>query len=191
MLGRFMLAIAAVAAAGVVVAGPVAAQEDRSFSIDRFEVEASVDPDGSMDVVEHLTYTFDGTFNVGDRDIPAGEDYRIVDMQASENGQPLETINTNPASFEWDLGGATGTHTYDISYTVEDAVAVGPDVGELYWQFIGTEFPAVGEVDISITFPGDGDGLRAWAHGPLDGVVEIDGNEVTLTVDGLPAGEFV
>jgi uncharacterized membrane protein len=191
MLARFVLALTAVASGGLVLAGPAAAQEDRSFSLDRFEVEATVDADASMEVVEHLTYDFDGTFNVGDRDIPASEDYRIVDMQASENGEPLQTLNPNPASFEWALGGASGTHTYDISYTVEDVVAVGPDVGELYWQFVGTDFPGVGEVDITVTFPGDGTDLRAWAHGPLNGVVDIDGNVVTLTVDDVPAGEIV
>jgi uncharacterized membrane protein len=179
-----------VVALGVGWVSPASAGSARSFSIDRFDVEATVDPDGSMDVVERLTYTFDGVYNVGDRDIPPGPGYEVVDMRAYEDGEPVEIINPNPASFEWSLDGASGTHTYELTYTVEGAVDVYTDVGELYWQFIGEDFPAVADVDIEITFP-DGDDLRAWAHGPLNGVVEIDGPLVTLTVDDLDAGTFV
>ena len=167
-------------------AGPAWA---RSFSIDRFEVDATVNADGSMEVEEHLTYTFDGVYNVGDRDIPPG-DYEVVDMRAFEDGEPVEIINPDPSSFEWSLDGASGTHTYELTYTVLDAVDVYTDVGELYWQFVGDDFPGVGEVDVEVTFPDD-EGLRAWAHGPLNGVVDIDGEVVTLSVDDLDAGQFV
>ncbi|MGH9246222.1 MAG: DUF2207 family protein [Acidimicrobiales bacterium] len=188
LLHRVVLATAAALALGVAFAGPAAAKD---FSIDRFVVEAIVNADGSMEVVEHLTYNFDGEFNVGDRDIPPGPYYQVVDMQASENGEPRDTVNPNPCCFEWDLGGARGVHTYDLTYTVEGAIRVGTDVGELYWKLVGDNFPGVGEVDITISFPGDGAELRAWAHGPLNGVVDIDRSVVTLTVDDLPAGEFV
>ncbi|CAN5233854.1 hypothetical protein BH18ACT4_BH18ACT4_00130 [soil metagenome] len=170
------------------VASPASAKE---FSIVAVAVDATVRPDGAMEVVEHLTYDFDGTFNVGDRDIPPSSYYDVVDMRASEDGRPLTTLNSNPSSFEWDLDGATGRHTYEISYTAVGAVRVGPDVGELYWKFIGTDFPRVGSVDVTITFPGDGDGLRAWAHGPASGEVRPSGNIVTLEVDDVPAGTFV
>lgn len=163
----------------------------RSFAIEAMVVEASVRPDGSMEVVERLTYSFDGTFDVGDRDIPDGDYYDIVDMRASEDGRPLRRIDPDPATFEWDLGGATGTHTYDIAYTVVGAVQVGPDVGELYWKFIGDDFPRVGGLDVTITFPGDGTDLLAWAHGPLTGTVQPSGNVVTLDVGDVPAGRFV
>lgn len=175
-------------AAWLAVVPPAAAKE---FSIDAMVVEATVSPEGDMKVVEHLTYEFDGVFNVGDRDIPASPDYLVVDMTASEGGQPRPTVNPDPASFEWDLGGATGRHTYEIAYTVIGVVDVGPDVGELYWKFIGDDFPSVGRLDVTITFPGDGEDLRAWAHGPLNGRVHPVGNTVTLDVDDVPANEFV
>jgi uncharacterized membrane protein len=184
---RLLAAAFAVLAIGVGWASPASA---KSFTIDRFAVEATVDPDGSMAVVEQLTYTFDGVFNVGDRDIPASTDYEIVGMSASENGTPLETLNPDPSSFEWALNGASGVHTYELTYTVLDAVSVYRDVGELYWQFVGEDFPSLADVDIDITFPA-ADGLRAWAHGPLNGVVEIDGAVVRLSVDDLDAGQFV
>jgi uncharacterized membrane protein len=181
---------AAVAGALLVVAPLADPAAAKSFEIEAVEVEAVVRPDGSMDVVEHLTYDFDGTYNVGDRDIPPGS-YTVVDMRASEGGQPRATINPSPWSFEWDLGGASGRHTYDISYRVVGVTAVGPDVGELYWQFVGTDFPHVDRVRVVVHVPGDGAGVRAWAHGPLHGIVGLDGPRVTLDVDDLDAGVFV
>jgi uncharacterized membrane protein len=189
LLASATLIVAIALGIGIGWAGPAAASA-RSFSIDRFDVDATVTPDGSMDVVEHLTYTFDGVYNTGEREIPDGGGYDIVGMQASENGEPAEIIDPNPSSFKWSLDGASGTHTYDLTYTVEGAVDVYTDVGELYWKFVGTDFPDVAKVDIEIEFP-DGEGLRAWGHGPLNGVVDIDGKVVSLTVDDLRAGQFV
>jgi uncharacterized membrane protein len=184
--------VAGVVLVGAVLASPAGAGPAgaRSFSIDRFQVEATVQPDGSMDVVEHLTYTFDGVYNVGERQIPPGAGYEVVDMRAFEGGEPVDILNSDPASFEWSLDGASGTHTYELTYTVDGALDVYTDVGELYWMFVGTDFPDVADVDVEITFP-DREGLRAWAHGPLNGIVEIDGPVVTLTVDDLDAGTFV
>jgi uncharacterized membrane protein len=187
MLGRVTAAIALALVSLIVLAHPASA---RDFSIDRVVVDATVNADGSMDVAERLTYSFDGVYNVGDRDIPPGSYYRVVDMRAFEDGEPREILNSNPSSFEWDLGGASGTHTYELTYTVEGAIQVGTDVGELYWKFIGDEFPAVDDVRISIDFPDDND-LRAWAHGPLNGEVDIEGETVLLTVSDLDAGQFV
>lgn len=190
MIRRLAVAIAVVAVALVSLvpfASPAAA---KSFRIDRMEVDAVLNPDGSMDVVERFTYVFDGVFNVGTRYIEPG-DYQVVDMQASEDGQPLPTLIADPTSFEWDLGGATGVHTYEVSYTVIGAAQVGPDVGELEWLWVGRDFPALGELEVVLTVPGDGTGVRAWAHGPLQGVVEPRGDTILFTVDGVPASTFV
>ncbi len=60
---------------------------------------------------------------------------------------------------------------------------MGSDVGELYWQFIGTDHPGVGSMAVHIHLPGeflvsrpdtastDTSVVRAWAHGPLNGTV--------------------
>jgi uncharacterized membrane protein len=81
------------------------------------------------------------------------------------------------------------------------------DTGELYWQFIGDEWELpVSDVSIEIKLPNPGEqvipgeNVRAWAHGPLEGVITFPdatdssgdvGGEVVLTVPGVPAGTFV
>lgn len=51
----------------------------KSFSLPRVRVEAALSPDGTMRVVEHLTYDFTGRFSFGTRPIPVGP-YTITDM---------------------------------------------------------------------------------------------------------------
>jgi uncharacterized membrane protein len=82
-----------------------------------------------------------------------------------------------------------------IEYIVRDAATKWDDTAELYWKFIGDEWDhGVGSVGIHITLPSgvEQDEVRAWGHGPLNGVVtrEPDGS-VTMTVDDLPAYRFV
>ncbi|MGH2684992.1 MAG: DUF2207 family protein, partial [Actinomycetota bacterium] len=187
VMKRALLFVAVVVAV-LAIAAPASA---KSFTIPRLEVEAELHPDGSMDVVERFTYDFDGVFNVGTRYIEPGDYYEVVDMRATENGEPRPTLIADPSSFEWDLGGATGVHVYEVTYRVVGAAQVGPDVAELEWLWVGRDFPALGELDVMLTVPGDGTGVRAWGHGPLDGEVRPEGNVVRFTVDGVPAGQFV
>lgn len=190
---RAPLAIALLAIVGVVAWLP--ACTTRSLDITDVTVEATVQPDGTMVVVEHLTYEFHGDYNGGTRSIPPSSRYQVVDVTVVEDGRSLELVDANPASLRWrglgPPGKVTGRHTYDLSYRVIGAVTVAPDVGELYWQFVGADFPFVAHVGVTITMPGPSEGIEAFAHGALNGVVAIDGNQVTLSVDDNPAGTFV
>jgi uncharacterized membrane protein YgcG len=194
-----MRRLAFFAAALLVVAGPAAAPAAaRSLEILSVRVAARVNPDGSMDVVERLEFDFEGDFNGGTREIPPG-DYSIVDFEVTEGGDPRDLAagfdDPNQGEVRW-FGSAdheeiTGEHTYELSYTVLDAVDVFPDVGVLNWQFIGSGFPQLERVEVEVTMPGDGRDLRAFAHGDLRGVVEPVGSTVFLRVFDNPAGSLV
>jgi uncharacterized membrane protein len=181
-----VVAVVLVLAVVVLAAPPVAAKE---FRIAAVQVEARLQPDGSMQVVEHLTYDFSGEFHNGTRPIPPG-DYGIVDVQVTEAGRPLP-FRGAPYDLAWSYDARDERRTFDISYTVLGAAKVGPDVAELYWKFVGDQHPGVGEVRVALDVPGDGLDVRAWGHGPLDGLVEIQGTRVLLTAPDLPPGRFV
>jgi uncharacterized membrane protein len=196
---RRLRALAGLALAALVLAGPAAtAASARSLEIRSVEITARVNPDGSMAVVERLEYDFDGDFNGGTRAIPPG-DYRIVDLQVTEGGERRDLAagfdDPNAGEVRWfgsaDHEQVTGEHTYELAYTVLDAVDVFPDVGELEWQFIGSGFPQLDRVEVEVTMPGDGRDLRAFGHGDLRGVVEPVGNTVFLRVFDNPAGSLV
>ena len=117
-----------------------------------------------MRVVEHIDYDFDGSFSKGTRPIPRG-DYRIVEMSVSENGRPLP-IHGAPYDLSWDYSAKDEKRTFDVAYTVLGATKFGSDVGELYWKWVGDEHPYIQVVQVRLTVPGDGVGVKAWAHGP-------------------------
>ncbi len=163
----------------------------KSFEIRRFSVEATLEPDGTMHVAEHITYRFDGSFTVGTRSIPPGDWYEVVDVEVTEHGEPLPLLIADPASLEWSFRATDETRTFTVSYRVLGAARVGPDVGELHWQWVGTDHPGIRQLDVTLTVPGDGEGVRAWAHGPRHGVVRPEGRVVTFDVAPVPARTFV
>ena len=173
----------------VLVVGAATPAQAKSFRIAAVQIEATLRDDGSMRVVEHLTYDFEGEFHNGTRPIPRG-DYEIVDMAVTERGEPLP-FEGAPHDLAWHYDARDERRTFDVAYTVLGAAEVGPDVGELYWKWVGDQHPGVGEVRVALDVPGDGLDVRAWAHGPLDGRVEIQGTRILFSVRDLPSGEFV
>ncbi|WP_195210574.1 DUF2207 domain-containing protein [Actinomarinicola tropica] len=192
------LLLALLVLVGVVGVGDPAAAQERSASIDAIDVEATLHPDGRLEVVERVTYTFRGAdsqpFTVGTRSFqPSERSGRITSIAAyDEDGQRLDTLVQTPELFEWDIAPArSGTRTYELRYEVVDGVEVGSDVVDLYRQWIGTDGPSVGSWTARVTVPEGAGRLRGWAHGPLDGVIEVEDPIATARVDGVPAGQFV
>lgn len=182
------------------LASPASAQSDES-EIRSVVVEATVNRDGSMDVVETLAYDFTAERNGGFRTfVPGGLDYEIVGFRVTEDGEPRDLApgfdepNTG-APVRWfgsaDHSKVTGRHDYELTYRIEDAVDVFPDVAVLNWRFVGTDFPQLDEVRVDVRFPEGVGELRAFAHGVLHGVVEPAGTSVALRVVDNPAGVFV
>ena len=85
--------------------------------------------------------------------------------------------------------------TFTFTYRITGVATRWKDVSELYWKFIGDEWDVgMDHVEVTITLPGvsSKSQVRAWGHGPYNGVVTIapDG-VVDLAVDDLPAQTFV
>jgi uncharacterized membrane protein len=161
----------------------------KSFSLPRVTVAADLRADGSMRVVEHLTYDFTGSFHYGTRPIPVGS-YRITDVSVSEHGRPLVSVGA-PYNLQWFFDATDERRTFDIAYTVEDAAVAGPDVAELYWKWVGEDHPTIDRVAVVLTVPPGAGRLRAWGHGPLDGVVSVGADSVRWRAREVPQGTFV
>lgn len=192
-----------------------ASGEERSFELVALDSTAEVAPDGSMVVTEEVTYSFDGApFTIGIRSFLPEDRDRISEFTASADGVPLTTYDpagTPTGEWEWaltdevadDVPNDSLAVTFTLRYRVEQAVTVGSDVGELYWQFLGTDHTGVDEVRVTIALPDsfpvarddaaadDASVLRAWGHGPRQGVVDVDPDRVQLRVADVPAGRFV
>jgi uncharacterized membrane protein len=168
---------------------------DKSFEIEDIEVHALLRRDGVLLVREQVTYDFDGTFNVGVRTFDSGT-WQIANIQAYEGEEALGTVTDSPTLFEWDISPAEGEHTYELRYEVHNAVLAWPDVVELNWQWVGEDVDhGTGhhEVDLRLRAPEDADAgdLRAWAHGPLNGTIDVGVDRIRTQVDDLPPYTFL
>jgi uncharacterized membrane protein len=177
----------------VLVTGGIAAAAiffpTKEFSVPRVEVEATLAVDGTMKVVEHITYDFTGQFHYGTRPIPIGA-YTISDVRVTENGQEL-TASGAPYNLQWFFTAQDEQRTFDISYTVTGAAIGTPDVAELYWKWVGEDHPTIGLVTATLHVPPGPDRLRAWGHGPLTGSVAVGADTVRWRAPDVPQGTFV
>lgn len=175
----------------------------KSYGVERLDILATVQVDGSMQVEERLTYSFDGSFRFAYRDIQTGQGETIDGLAVAEGTKPYrQSRGEEPGTFKVDAGGdrvrvtwyyraRDETRTFHFSYTIRGAVQRYPDVGELYYKFVGDGWDRrIRNVETTVRFAEDvqADELRAWAHGPLHGKVALPGDgTVRLSVSPLPA----
>ena len=88
-------------------------------------------------------------------------------------------LDNDYGEFEIAWGASTyrETKTYKITYKVIDAVKNYNDCSELYWQFIGFDFEIPADIvtgKIVLPQGATKENTKIWAHGPLNGDIEID-----------------
>ena len=88
---------------------------------------------------------------------------------------------------------------FELTYVIEDAVQAYSDVGELYWQFVGSSmarrqlghFPYRYFARAFWHNGRSGRNVRAWGHGPLDATVQINSDgTVSYSVPHISAGSY-
>jgi len=193
----------------IMVLYPVSADENRSYKISEFNVEAKLNYDGSMDVKETIIYDFKGEFNgvyrtihtegsdgienihlyIGDSKESVCEDYsqknNTYEILKESKGVKLKVYSKS----------RNESKKFTIVYRIKNVAVRYNDIAELYWKFMGKDTDVVIEnFSVRISLPGETskENIKAFAHGPLSGVVEIiDGQNVLLYVKELKPNNFV
>lgn len=193
---------------------------DRSYQITQVDIDATVDADGTLHVVETRTFDFDGSFNGVYWDIPTGYN--------PNNGQEVEVNVTSAGEstagslLAFQLSDSDEDGTYSISdrgsiqrlkiysahrnekarFTIAyDATGIATrwqDTGELYWKFVSDGWDVESQnVTCTLHLPvpvGEsvtaGQNVRAWGHGPLDGSVSFSGSDVVFAASGVGTDEY-
>lgn len=192
---------------------PIMSFADRSLSMQTLDIRAEIMPDASMKVVESITVDFSGQWNGFYVQIPEGNT-PIVDVTVSENGQSY-TFNPGteygpPGTFlikqegadkliDWSIDAYDMARTFELSYTVVNAVKIHSDVAELYRKFVGdSNGNSIENVKVRLILPSgaeqyvQGEDIRIWGHGPLNGEVAFDGdNAVVWNAGNLSPYTFV
>lgn len=198
----------------VLVISPKTASAEAS--IDKVDINATVEADGSVDVSEARTFT--GTFHGVYWRIPEGSNGsvsvvpQIEGVYLEESGQevPLtESSSYSDGTYSIRDNGTVQTLTiysahddesvtFRIVYRNPNLALRYQDASELYWKFVSDGWDTESKnVTCTINLPvpsGEsvqpGKNVRAWGHGPLDGSLNFNGNSVVYTAPGVGGNEF-
>ncbi|MEG2459033.1 MAG: DUF2207 domain-containing protein [Raoultibacter sp.] len=159
---------------------------------------------------------------------PFGGELKVNSVQVSDPalaaaGQAATPVALKETSFDlkWRDAGGPGVDSYSvdapknttyvflnvsdasrvitIDYTVTNAIGAYKDVGELYWQYVGTAWEEVSRnvaMTVSLPVPVNtvvtpGENVRAWGHGPLDGKIAVGTDGVlSYQVAQVNAGQY-
>ena len=106
----------------------------------------------------------------------------FYDVDAT-NGDYFESSIQDGRAYKMYYKSDNDTVAFLLSYTLEDAVVLHNDVGELYWTFIGAGFDdQIMDLQIRVTLPKEdtSNNFRVWAHGDLTGNVEFLNQQTIL-----------
>jgi hypothetical protein len=157
---------------GIVRAGtPASAQVFEG--IHSYNVSLTVQPDGTLSVVEQIAYDFGDFEHHGIfRDIPVRYPYpqdnryeRIykvhVESVAATGGASAKTKTSNEGDLlHIQIGDpkktVTGLHVYTITYSVQGTLNAFPDHDELYWNAIGSYWSvSIDQATVHVNLPAD------------------------------------
>lgn len=182
--------------------------------------DVTLNEDGSAKVIENWnvevtdTNTLFKTFAIDSSKYGAITDVNVKEIKETGNIVEFEdtgvyayhvkkdgfyALSTNSREFEiaWGVSvDGTQKKNYQISYTIQDAVKNYNDCSEFYWQFIGNTngIPAK-LVKGTVRLPRavtSRENLKVWAHGPLNGNINIANNQtVSFEVENLKTETMV
>ena len=121
----------------------------KNYFFPKVSGEYLINADGTIDVLEHRTYSFDGSFSWADINIPLrvlrqGYTYNVnlTNFKITEDGLPVSIIQRNDLQGDkyyarWSYSAYNETRIFDISYRLTGALGGGVDYDEFYWQVIG------------------------------------------------------
>ena len=180
----------------------VAADDDRSYTIDQAFIELTIGNDGLLHVDERYDYSFDGNFRGVYRDIPlkAGESIDNIEVnvdgayatfkESDDNGQKHIKIYLYS-----DEAHTKGIHDCDvsvyISYDMKNVVTLFNDVGGLQYKLWGDEWDVgAGSVDVQVNLPGDKNNEYFLNPQEFNASSDLKGDTITAKTTSIPKGDF-
>ena len=117
------------------VPAPVFAKD---YSIPSADFVVQINPDGSADVTETRTYSFDGSFTWADEWIPLKTS--TISNISLDGGDLIQDISTDRVYLKWYYEAYSENKTFTLKYRIDHAVTNQKDISEYYWQLIGDEW---------------------------------------------------
>ena len=191
------------------------------LNLNDLNFEVQINSDGSMDVTEKWdidiseTNTLYKSFKTDSSKYTGIKDVFVKETTSGRERNFTKTENwayhveknsyygTENEDGDFEIGWGVGldnsraTREYEISYTVEDAIAKNNDYAELYWQFIGEEFEInCDKITGTIYLPSDvsdAEEIKVWGHTEdLNGTIYVtDTDKIEFEIDNFRSGRYV
>lgn len=184
---------------------------DESYDINDYIMDVKIDDAGNANVVQKVTYDFDGDFNgvyynadvsgikdMSDPKVSIEQSQQKIPIKKSGNGANNTYSVTNTKNYKkikiyHKISDRTATFTY--RYKIIGAVTNYLDTAQINWKVIGGNWDSdIDHAKITFQLPQRNvRKLRAFAHGPLNGKTNVNAKkgQVTLTIDNLSDHTFV
>ena len=178
-----------------------------SFRIEKLDIEANLQKDGSMVVSEAVTYDIDEINGVY-FDIDAkgfGELEYIQVFEDDQNTGGFKEVDTS--NYEVSVSDElyriklysknhNNRRTFKFVYKLPEAITVYDDVAQFNRKMVGQEWQQginyiTAKVIIPVSASYDNSNILVFGHGPLTGEVDKEGNTVVYRLNNYYPGDFL
>ncbi|WP_153733099.1 DUF2207 domain-containing protein [Sporosarcina obsidiansis] len=160
------------------------------FSISDVQINAHLQPDGTVQVNEQHTYEFDGKFKGIIREMKPKEGAKIEGFEAFENGKKLKVEKKND-EYRAYRKGKNETITVELQYTIKSGMEKYEDGAQFYWPFFDERNETdYGNMTITVIPPSQANDVLFLGYDSAEetGAVQEDGS-VKFAMGEVYSGE--
>ena len=177
-----------------------------SFRIEKLDIEANLQKDGSMVVSEAVTYDIDEIngvyFDIDAKGFGELEYIQVFEDDSTGGFKEVDSSNYE-VSVSDDLyriklysKNHNNRRTFKFVYKLPEAITVYDDVAQFNRKMVGKEWQQginyiTAKVIIPVSTSYDNSNILVFGHGPLTGEVDKEGNTVVYRLNNYYPGDFL
>ena len=177
-----------------------------SFRIEKLDIEANLQKDGSMVVSEAVTYDIDEIngvyFDIDAKGFGELQYIQVFEDDSTGGFKEVDTSNyevsVNDELYRIKLYSKNynNRRTFKFVYKLPEAITVYDDVAQFNRKMVGQEWQQginyiTAKVIIPVSASYDNSNILVFGHGPLTGEVDKEGNTVVYKLNNYYPGDFL
>lgn len=177
-----------------------------SFRIEKLDIEANLQKDGSMVVSEAVTYDIDEIngvyFDIDAKGFGELEYIQVFEDDSTGGFKEVDTSNYEVSVSDelYRIKLYSKNHnnrrTFKFVYKLPEAITVYDDVVQFNRKMVGKEWQQginyiIAKVIIPVSASYDNSNILVFGHGPLTGEVDKEGNTVVYRLNNYYPGDFL
>ncbi|CAN5233130.1 DUF2207 domain-containing protein [soil metagenome] len=163
------------------------------YAIADIKTEIYITDDGTIQVKEHLTYVFDGTFSWAQYSLPmdgfseirnirvSEQEKHYINENSEETGTFSVSESNNSVLIKWHYIAADTSRVFTLSYNLTGALTIGHEVAEFFWNYLSSNRDkSTEQLNITVTLPESvpSRDMHAWSR--------LNDDKVSITAeDGI------